>query len=594
MHITSLPSAYGIGDLGEGAYQFVEFLASTGQRLWQILPLTPTTLFACNSPYSTESAFAGNPLVISPRFLMEEGWLIETDLPSKAYDPHAVNYETVTEDKREILEIAYHRFKETADSEPLRDFDRFIHDHLAWLADYALFLVLKQKSGCRPWHRWQAKKRTHRGLEGYRSLYADEIRFIQFQQYLFHRQWFALKEYANSRGIAMIGDFPIYVSLDSADVWANQEIFRLKGLIEEGDLHVASGIPGESRWGHPLYNWDYLKQSSYAWWMKRMQHNFELYDMLRIDHFIGFFRYGEMDNRVKEETKGEWKEGPGREFVNALVARFGRLPIIAEDLGNVPREMLRVMNRLELAGMRVQLYGFSVDPSHLHHPAHYGKNVVAYSGGTHDNNTARGWWCEEASPEYRSNLASHLHEIETRELQNGENERWPLTRIGEVNEENVHWVLIKSALGSSANWALTQMQDVEGLGSEARMNTFGISAAPISNWTWRLSQIPDDPATIERLKQLTGRYRSSAYPVSDAMKEATRRRLLDVIRRLPETAGKENQIAAKSIALPVERDSIAAYGVNVGNERYLVLVPQSEAFPVDRLRGGRNPGQGDK
>ncbi len=591
MHITSLPSVYGIGDLGEEAYQFVQFLASTRERLWQILPLTPTTLFACNSPYSSESAFAGNPLVISPHFLVEEGWVIEEELLHPAYDQRAVDYERVTEDKREILEIAYKRFKETADTERLRDFDGFILDHLSWLDDYALFLVLKQKSEYQPWHRWQPKKRNYRGSEGYRTLYADEIRFIQFQQYLFHRQWFALKEYANRRGVAIIGDFPIYVSLDSADVWANQKNFRLEGLLEEGRLRVASGIPGESRWGHPLYDWDYLKEEGYAWWMKRMQHSFELYDMLRIDHFIGFFKYGEMDNRVKEETKGEWKDGRGREFVKALIARFGRLPIIAEDLGNVPREMLRVMNRLELAGMRVQLYGFSFDPSHIHHPAYYGKNVVAYAGGTHDNNTARGWWSEEASPEYRGNLARHLYEMEARELQDGENERWPLTRVGEVNEENVHWALIKSALGSSANWVLTQMQDVEGLGSEARMNTFGVSAATVRNWTWRLSQIPNDPSITERLKQLTERYRSSVYPVSAEAKERTRRKLLEVISRLPETVGKADQIAAGSVALPVERDSIAAYGVNVGNQRYLVLLPQSEAFPVDRLRGGITRGK---
>ena len=591
MHITSLPSAHGIGDLGHEAYRFVDFLAATGQKLWQILPLNPTTLFALNSPYSSESAFAGNPLVVSPRALIEEGWLTEADLPSAAYDEHAVDFEMVTADKREILDIAYKRFKERADSEQQRDFTRFIRDHHGWLDDYALFLLLKQKSEYQPWHRWLEKKRKHRGLDRYRGLYADEIRYVQFQQYLFHRQWFALKEYANSRGIAVIGDFPIYVNLDSADVWANQENFRLEGLLEEGSLRVASGIPGESRWGHPLYDWGYLKQSGYAWWLRRIQHNFDLYDMLRIDHFIGFFRFGEMDNRVTEETKGEWKDGPGGEFVKALIIHFGRLPIIAEDLGNVPREMLRVMNRLQLAGMRVQLYGFSFDPSHIHHPAYYGKSVVAYAGGTHDNNTARGWWKEEANPEYRGNLVSHLHDLETRELHCKGDEHWPLTRIGEVHEENVHWAFIKSALSSSANWVLTQMQDVMGLGSEARMNTFGISGAQSRNWTWRLSEIPDAPAIIERLKQLTARYRSPVYPVSDETKERTRQKLSDIIRKLHETGGRKDQIAADAAPLPVERDSIAAYGVSAGSERYLVLVPQSEAFPVDKLPGRMTRGK---
>jgi 4-alpha-glucanotransferase len=591
MHITSLPSAYGIGDLGHDAYQFVDFLAATGQKLWQILPLNPTALFARNSPYSSESAFAGNPLVISPRMLMEEGWLTEGDLPSTDYDEHAVDFETVTADKREIIDIVYRRFKERADSEQQRDFTRFIHDYQGWLGDYALFLVLKQKSEYQPWHRWLEKKRKHRGLDRYHGLYADEIRYVQFQQYLFHRQWFALKEYANSRGIAIIGDFPIYVNLDSADVWANQENFRLQGLLEEGRLRVASGVPGESRWGHPLYNWDYLKQSGYAWWIQRIGHNFELYDMLRIDHFIGFFRYGEMDHRVPEETQGEWKEGPGEEFVRALISHFGRLPIIAEDLGNVPREMLRVMNRLQLAGMRVQLYGFSFDPAHIHHPAFYGKNVVAYAGGTHDNNTARGWWKEEATPEYRGNLVNHLDDLETGESRSKDAERWPLTRIGDVNEENVHWALIKSALSSSANWVLTQMQDLLGLGSEARMNTFRTSGPQPRNWTWKLSQIPDDPAVAERLKQLTARYRSPGYPVPEETKERTRQKLLKIVGKLPETAGREVQIAAGAVQLPVERDSIAAYGVSAGGERYLAVVPQSEGFPVDGPPGPRTRGK---
>jgi len=473
LHPTSLPTAYGVGDLGPAAYRFVDFLADAGQTLWQILPLTPTDPQHGNSPYHSTSALAGNPLLISPDLLVKEGLLAESDLAGGPDQGGSrVDFAAAAAFKQRLFDIAFDRFQQNTGDKSA--FKRFCARMDFWLDDYALFTALKSRFDKRSWIEWpsEIRRRSRDDLSDARQELAGAVQREKFLQYIFFRQWMQLKDYCRGKAVKIIGDIPIYVHYDSVDVWCNPGLFKLDENLKP---YVVSGVPPDyfSRtgqlWGHPLYRWKALQESGYYWWMLRLEHNLRLCDMVRIDHFRGLVAYWEVPAQDTTAVNGKWVPAPVDDFLHHLLRKFACLPIIAEDLGTISADVREVMQRYQLPGMRLLLFAFGGDfPHGAFLPHNHVKNCLVYTG-THDNNTVRGWFEAEATAEARANLVDYL------------GRRVPV--------DELHWELIRLAMMS--------MQDLLGLGAAARMND---PSKPGGNWHWRLAE---DPVTAE----LTGRLR---------------------------------------------------------------------------------------
>jgi 4-alpha-glucanotransferase len=463
LHPTSLPSPYGIGDLGPTAFQWIDFLERSRCSLWQVLPLGPTGYG--DSPYQSFSSFAGNPYLVSPQQLLQEGLLQPVDLEVKPDFPdEKVDYGRVIPWKIALLRRAYERFTQANQRELEQEFERFQERQALWLEDFALFMALKDRHGGKPWPKWEAplRDRDPAALQEARRVHAEAIRRQKFRQFLFFRQWKTLREYANQRGIRIIGDVPIFVAHDSADVWAHTELYYLD---KEGNPTFVAGVPPDyfsptgQLWGNPLYRWDIHARNGYQWWLARLQAVLQLVDIIRLDHFRGFAGYWEVPGGEETAEKGRWAPGPGEDFFANIKQGLGELPLIAEDLGEITPDVIELRENFNLPGMKILQFGFEGDKDFL--PHNYLQNCVAYTG-THDNDTTRGWY--QSMPESirdfcRRYLGSH--------------------------EQDVVWEMIRAIWVSVAVFAIAPMQDFFDLGSQARMNFPG---RPSGNWTWRMPE----------------------------------------------------------------------------------------------------------
>lgn len=502
LHITSLPSPFGIGDLGAEAYKFADFLVESGQSLWQVLPLNPTDPFAFNSPYGSNSSLAGNPLMISPDMLVDEGFLKREDLePAPAFSRGRVDYPAVVEYKGRLLDRAYQHFTQSSDRS---EFDAFCEINSHWLEDYALFVALKAEAGGVAWNHWDPPVRDRRdhALEEAHSKLAGAKERHKFIQFLFFKQWHALKRYCNDRGVEIFGDVPIYVSYDSVDVWTTPGIFKLK---EDKSPKFVSGVPPDyfsstgQLWGSPVYDWDALEAQDFAWWVRRMQHNFSLFNLMRIDHFRGFAAYWEIPAGNRTAVHGKWVEVPGVEFFDHLLTKVPADGIVAEDLGIITDDVLAIMSKFGFPGMKVLQFGFSGNfAENPYAPGNHGENSVVYTG-THDNNTTRGWYEHEATTYEKHGLNVCLN--------------------SEVTAETVSAELINLAMQSEARTAVIPVQDLLNLPAEYRMNWPGKVEG---NWEYRLEPgqlTPEVGARFRRMTEEAGRAGNRASAASVAVQD---------------------------------------------------------------------------
>jgi 4-alpha-glucanotransferase len=481
--VTSLPSPFGIGDLGPAAYRFVDFLAHSGQSYWQVLPLSPTMPVHCNSPYASTSAFAGNTLLISPELLVQDGLLTPEDIQSAPPLPESpVDYPAVHNFKRPLWERAYARFKATG---PHTAYESFCTEEAWWLDGFALFTAIRNQYGGWAWSDWPEELRDRQpdALRAIQDQLSTQVDVEKFLQYLYFKQWAAIRRYCNEKDVQIIGDIPIYVNDDSSDVWMHPELFKLD---ERKKPSVVAGVPPDyfsktgQRWGNPIYRWDLLRKTGYEWWVKRIEASLRLTDFVRVDHFRGFVGYWEVPASETTAINGRWEGAPGIDFFRHLSRRFPYLPIIAEDLGVITPDVSEVMSLFEFPGMKVLLFAFGPDMAHNPYiPHNLPTNCVAYTG-THDNNTAKGWFKHEASPDDRQRLFRYLGR--------------------EISEEQVPWELIRLLMVSAANTVILPLQDVLGLGADARMNT---PATKECNWAWRCAPEQLTPVVAGRLRELT-------------------------------------------------------------------------------------------
>jgi 4-alpha-glucanotransferase len=493
LHPTSLPGPYGIGDLGPGAYRFVDFLAAAGQGLWQMLPLGPTGYG--DSPYQCLSAFAGNPLLISPELLLEDGWLDVADLDPPATVPDQVEFGPVREWKSALLAVAHRRFLERASPGDSAALAAFCRDQAHWLDGYALFAALKASQDLRPWTEWPVglSRRDPQALAEWSQASAEAIRLQHFQQFVFARQWQRLRAYARAHGVRLVGDAPIFVAHDSSEVWTHPEWFYLDGC---GVPTVVAGVPPDyfsatgQRWGNPLYRWDRLAEDGYGFWVQRLRHLLGLVDLVRIDHFRGFAGYWEIPGDEATAVHGRWVEGPGLDLFTALRRDLGEdLPLIAEDLGVITEDVEALRDGLELPGMAILQFAFEPTThafgqgSYL--PHNHRRRLVVYTG-THDNETVAGWWAGLEEP-IRDHVRRYLN----------------------TDGAEVHWDLIRAALASVADMALFPLQDALGLGTQACMNRPGTMQG---NWVWRLQEDALTQALAARLRELASLYGRFPHP----------------------------------------------------------------------------------
>ena len=482
MHISSLPGGYGVGSMGAAAYAFVDFLVAAGQSCWQILPLSPTGYG--DSPYQSFSTFAGNPYLIDLDTLIEEGLLLPGELEGIDWgaDPGRVDYGKLYNERARLLKIAFSRFEETG------EFREFVRDNSLWLEDYALFMAIKEHFRGRDWQNWSVSllMRLRPVMEAYREELRESIHFQYFVQYEFFRQWRALRSYANSKGIRIIGDVPIYVPLDSADVWANPELFQLDASRRPT---VVAGCPPDGfsadgqLWGNPIYDWDKMHAERYHWWIRRMKAAAKMYDVVRFDHFRGFESYWAVPADSKTAAAGEWRKGPGMDFVGAVKRALPDLHIIAEDLGFVTPEVKKLLSDSGYPGMKVMEFAFDTrEPSAKDYLPHcYPSNSVVYSG-THDNLTLKQWFdetCEE-------------------DVQNA------IGYLGLNEQEGYVWGVIRGAMSSVSDLCIIQMQDYLQIGAEGRMNHPGTLTS--ANWTWRAKEGFATEELAKKIRSLTERY----------------------------------------------------------------------------------------
>lgn len=483
VHPTSFPGRFGIGDLGPGARRVIDFLAAGRQRLWQVLPLGPTGYG--DSPYASFSAFAGNHSLIAPEGLAEHGWLRADDLDAAPTFPTTtVEYATATAFKLALLRRAHERFRTLATPAQRAELDAFRDEHRAWLDDYALFMALKEAHQGASWTCWEpdiVARKPHALAEARCALAAD-VHLHEFLQWIFFAQWAALREYAHARALRVVGDIAIFVAHDSADVWAHRDLFALD---RRGNPTVVAGVPPDyfsrtgQRWGNPLYRWEALAASGYSWWIERVRAALRVADLLRVDHFRGFYAYWEVPAHEPTAEHGRWVRGPGADLFHAITRALGELPIIAEDLGKITPPVRRLRESLGFPGMKVLQFAFSSDTRNRHLPHWFTHDMAVYTG-THDNDTALGWFAGR-----------------------GRRERDYILRYAHGDGREIHWDLIRLALASVADLAITPLQDVLGLGSEARMNTPGRCGG---NWAWRCTDEQLAPAISARLAALTTTY----------------------------------------------------------------------------------------
>jgi 4-alpha-glucanotransferase len=490
MHPTSFPGRFGIGDLGDQAYRFVDFLVSAGQTYWQVLPLSPTGYG--DSPYQGLSAFAGNPMLISPERLAEIGHLSAADLAAvPPFPDDRVDFGPVISHKTRLLDQAFANFRAHAPADQRTAFAQFCQEQAGWLDDVALFMALKEAHHLRPWHEWEAgaARREPGALARWRQDLAEPIEGQKYRQWQFFEQWLAVKKYANERGIRIIGDIPIFVALDSADVWANPHLFQLD---EELQPTVVSGVPPDyfsetgQLWGHPHYRWELMADNGYAWWIARFRMAFTQADVVRIDHFRGFYNYWEVPAAEKTAVNGRWLYAPGSDLFRAVTKALGEVAIIAEDLGYFEPEARAGVDALQAEfgypGMKVLQFAFLTGPADPFLPHNYtSPNWVVYTG-THDNDTVLGWYQKTSTEAERDYARKYLGR----------------------DASDIAWDLIRLAWASTANTAVTTPQDLLNLGHHARMNTPSTLGPP--NWCWRLlpGALTDDVA--RQLLELTAIY----------------------------------------------------------------------------------------
>ena len=486
LHPTSLPGPYGIGDLGPQAYRFVDWLASTGCKLWQVLPLGPTGYG--DSPYQCFSAFAGNPYLISLDALLEDRLLTQRDLLEMPnFSVARVDYGLLIPWKLGLLHQAFSRFS-SASKELREEFENFTAANASWLEDYALFMALKEANGGGAWNDWKEslRKREPSALEKARLDHADDLRRYSFYQFLFFRQWNKLRHYVNEKGIKIIGDIPIFIAYDSADAWSHPELFFLG---KDSLPTVVAGVPPDyfsatgQLWGNPLYRWDVHKKSGYAWWLERFRSVLNFVDVVRLDHFRGFAGYYEIPFGAPTAETGQWRTGPGKDFFNTVSQKLsgsedGTLPIIAEDLGVITPDVVELRDSFHLPGMRILQFGFT-SPSDPFLPHNYVKNCVAYTG-THDNDTALGWLAS-APDEEREFVLHYLNS----------------------DGADFAWDLIRGVWSSVAMYALAPMQDFLSLGTEARMN---FPSRLGGNWEWRMTEDDLSDNLSRRLREFNKIY----------------------------------------------------------------------------------------
>ena len=489
MHISSLPSEYGIGDFGKKAYEFVDFLNETGQKLWQILPMGPTGYG--DSPYQSYSAFAGNYLFIDMEEFVRDEYIKDSDLDKLRglnYDDN-LDYGQIKIEKERLLEEILEKFliKIENDKELEEDYRKFVLKNRYWLEDYALYMVLKDHFNGLPWQKWSKiyKNKIENKFEK-NVINEKKLEYYRFLQYTFYKQWKKLKDYANGKGIKIIGDIPIFAATDSADTWSNSEIFQYtKSKVPKR----VAGCPPDyfsktgQLWGNILYDWKVLKKQNYKWWVDRVKFCFEIYDIVRIDHFRGFESYWSIKYGAKTAIKGKWEKGPGIELFRTIEKKIGKLPIIAEDLGLLTPQVKRLLRRSEYPGMKILEFAFG-EKENDYQPHRYDKNCVAYTG-THDNDTIVGWY-EKLDMETKNRCDEYL-------------KKW-LIEKGRNFWNPIEWRCIDTLWSSKADMILIQMQDLLGLGSEARMNT--PSTVGI-NWKWRLKEKDITEDIKNRLKEVT-------------------------------------------------------------------------------------------
>ncbi len=484
LHPTSLPGPHGSGDLGPGAYHFVDWLAAARQSAWQVLPLNPVG--PGNSPYASVSTFAGSPLLIALEPLVQRGWLAPIAAEeAAAFDARHVAFDRVVPWRLDKLAQAHAGFAARGAPHERDDFDAWRAREAHWLDDYALFMALAGELAGEiggDWPRWPAPlaRRDPDALAAARTRCADALRFWQFVQWCFDRQWQDLKRYANGKGILLIGDAPLYVAHHSADCWARPHLYRLGADFEPA---VVAGVPPDyfsatgQRWGNPLYDWDAMRRDRYAWWVERMRRQLAHADLVRIDHFRGLAAYWEIPAASTTAIDGRWVAAPGAELFEALRAALGALPLIAEDLGVITPDVTELRDRFGLPGMRVLQFAFDGDAEHPFLPHNYADNCAAYTG-THDNDTSRGWWAT-ASPRARAFAREYLGA--------GKDDR------------DVHWAMLRAVSASVAKLAVFPLQDVLGLGTEHRLNMPGRTDC----WTWRFDWDLVGPDAARRLARVT-------------------------------------------------------------------------------------------
>ncbi|HBY97591.1 MAG: 4-alpha-glucanotransferase [Ardenticatenaceae bacterium] len=479
LHPTSFPGGFGIGDLGDAAFRFVDFLATSGLKLWQIMPLGPTGYG--DSPYASFSAFAGNPLLISPERLAVEGWLVPADLAmASAFPEQRVDFGPVIEWKRPLLRRAYERFDACATEADLAELQSFVAANREWLDDYVLFMALKEAHGGGVWSTWEPEIAHHEAaaVQQWTQALQDQVRAHTFLQWQFARQWSRLKAYANEREIQIIGDIPIFVAYDSADVWAHPHLFHLD---ERGSPTVVAGVPPDyfsetgQLWGNPLYRWDRMRANGYHWWVERFRHTLTQVDIVRIDHFRGFEAYWEVAATERTAVNGRWVKGPGADLFAAVEAGLGALPIVAEDLGYITPEVEALRDALGFPGMRILQFAFSADATDPYLPHNYPHNTVVFTG-SHDNDTTLGWY-EKATEHERDYVRRYLN----------------------TDGSEIAWLMVRLAFSSVANQAIVPLQDILSLGSEARMNMPGQASG---NWGWRYREEVLTPELSRRVHEL--------------------------------------------------------------------------------------------
>lgn len=479
--VSSIPSKYGIGTFSKQAYEFVDFLERAGQSFWQILPLEPTGYG--DSPYQSFSTFAGNPYYIDLEELIKKGWLTkeECDACDFGSDDGYVDYEKIYLSRFRILKIAYERSNIKEDKE----FGEFKEDNAAWLEDYALYMAVKNSFHGISWIEWEEDIRLRKpeAMKAYKEKFADEIEFYQFQQFVFAVQWLALKAYANKKKISIIGDIPIYVAFDSADTWANPELFQLD---ESCTPTGVAGCPPDSfsatgqLWGNPLYKWEYHKETGYEWWMQRISYCYRLYDVVRIDHFRGFDEYYFIPYGDTTAEFGHWEKGPGYDIFKVMKEKIGKKPVIAEDLGFLTPSVISLVKKTGYPGMKILQFAFDSREESDYLPHNYSNNSVVYTG-THDNDTTMGWY---------GSL-------------NRQDKAFAKRYLNIKAKKEIYWEFIRAALSSVADTAIIPVQDYLGLGSEARVNmpsTLG------NNWKWRLRDGQLDDSLAERIREITKLY----------------------------------------------------------------------------------------